>query len=439
MEVVVKKRSLFVRISCGVYVLILSLLTLSLFSKLAQLEQSSSWSKDDHDVLLVAPPLSQPQARSNRTNVAYAVTITDCGERNEQEGMHPFPITEGAAVLKHSIHVMAKRYGYQLYAIYHPNAQACVEPLADLGYILLKRETPVKVEEIQGDFLREKIVSNGCCGEKELIKFEAFTLVQHPVVVILDLDFLILKPIDSLFDFLLHGTPLTSDHLMPNSTETTTTTRKDGVWVLHTFDYAMVSPSRTVKPVQGGFVVIKPNQTIYQEILEIVKEGDYQERGWAGLTGKFWGSMTFQGLMTYYFRILHAGHAVELNWCAHNNMASNPKTSKGKCYDTRLKGGACEDCRTRSIDTIYSAHFTVCQKPWLCMRHHQPGGYHPLCRALHHRWFETRSALERSWGRSGRGTAGEGGDADHFVGYCSRYGRAGYQFIEKPYGGKRQE
>ena len=39
--------------------------------------------------------------------------------------------------------------------------------------------------------------------EKELVKLEAYTLTQHPVVVHLDLDVVVLKPMDVLFDWML--------------------------------------------------------------------------------------------------------------------------------------------------------------------------------------------------------------------------------------------
>jgi hypothetical protein len=132
--------------------------------------------------------------------IAYAVTITGCGSD---------PVSEGAAVLKHAIHLVSSqgnkggRYNYKMYAIYHPDGEACALPLQDLGYTLLKRDTPVAVKDIQGDYLREKIEKNGCCGEKELVKLEAYTLIQHPIVVHLDLDVLIMKPMDALFDWML--------------------------------------------------------------------------------------------------------------------------------------------------------------------------------------------------------------------------------------------
>ena len=99
------------------------------------------------------------------TTIGYAVSVTGCGSD---------PLVEGAAVLKHSIHLtsihgnMGGKYDYKMYAIYHPEAASCSKPLAELGYELLERNTPIAVADIEGEFLRTKIENNGCCGEKEL-------------------------------------------------------------------------------------------------------------------------------------------------------------------------------------------------------------------------------------------------------------------------------
>lgn len=152
----------------------------------------------------VAPPVKVQVPVKDVTptgvTIGFAVTVTGCGAD---------PITEGAAVLKHAIHLasvhgdLGGRYDYKMYAIYHPDGDRCAAPLKDLGYELIRRETPVAVKDIEGDFLRQNIEKNGCCGEKELVKLEAYTLVQHPIVVHLDLDVLILKPLDALFDWML--------------------------------------------------------------------------------------------------------------------------------------------------------------------------------------------------------------------------------------------
>jgi len=41
---------------------------------------------------------------------------------------------------------------------------------------------------------------DGCCGACELLKFRMFELTQHALVVHVDLDSLLLQPLDELFD-----------------------------------------------------------------------------------------------------------------------------------------------------------------------------------------------------------------------------------------------
>jgi hypothetical protein len=95
--------------------------------------------------------------------IGVASTVTGCGEE---------PFQDGAAVLKYSLdqHRAGSgqgggKFNYQMYILYHPDAKACVLPLQTLGYTLLERPTPVAVQDIRGEDLRERIVENGCCGE----------------------------------------------------------------------------------------------------------------------------------------------------------------------------------------------------------------------------------------------------------------------------------
>jgi hypothetical protein len=58
------------------------------------------------------------------------------------------------------------RYDYRMYAIVHPDAVSCGMTLEELGYTVLKRDTPVAVKDIQGEFLRSKIEKNGYVSAK---------------------------------------------------------------------------------------------------------------------------------------------------------------------------------------------------------------------------------------------------------------------------------
>lgn len=372
--------------------------------------------------------------QEQKKTIGYAATITQCGS----DGDVVFHIAEGAAVLAHSIKMAHEKspYDYQIYAIYHPQAEGCAHLLQALNYTLVPRDTPVKVNDIKGNFLRERIENNGCCGEKELIKLEAFTLTQHDVVVLLDLDVILLQPLDRLFNFLIKGKALPREDVQWPDRRDPPSWRE--VSVLYTVDYAMVGPERETKPTQGGFLVMRPDLSVYEELRKIILEGDFRDRGgWGGISGKFWGAMTIQGLLPYYFKVLHKEkHSVELNRWVYDNMCSPSRKKnkkdvddKGVCYTQEEK---CESCGDRPLTDIALVHFTVCQKPWLCMLPNQRRK--AMCSDFHHEWFRIRSDMEKNWGRSGMGPGKD--HQDHFFGYCDTYGKKGYQMIAKPYGHK---
>jgi hypothetical protein len=296
----------------------------------------------------------------------------------------------------------------------------------------------VAIQDIEGEFLRNKIASNGCCGEKELIKLEAYTLTQHPIVVHLDLDVLVLKNMDELFDFMLTkpNVPFPSFQWRDKPIPTE-------VNAFYTMDYNMAKPKTKYKPVQGGFSVLRPDKNVYEEFKEIVRKGDFREgKGWGGEVGPFYGSMTFQGLIPYYYEYLHSGQSIELNRCIYNQMCDNPRTGRtstdpvsGEAVlsgDCRTGEKDCEDCRNRSIDDVVTAHFTLCQKPWFCMPHGQKMIQHKLCRKLMHAWYAVRSSMEQSWGREAMGPGTF--HRDVFFGYCRSAKKNGYIPIAEPYG-----
>ena len=60
----------------------------------------------------------------------------------------------------------------------------------------------------------------------------------------------------------------------------------------------MVFYQRKIKPVQGGFLVFRPDMNVYKEIVDIVKKGDFDKHGgWGNITRLFYGSMTIQGIV----------------------------------------------------------------------------------------------------------------------------------------------
>ena len=128
-----------------------------------------------------------------------------CGDGSE-------PLVDGAAVLKHSTHLSSieipqstSKYFYKMYAIIHTEALPCTEKqLASHGYTILVRKEPVAVNDIEGEFLRERVERNGFCGAKKFIKLHTYTITDQTIVVHLDLDTLILKPLDDVIDGMLY-------------------------------------------------------------------------------------------------------------------------------------------------------------------------------------------------------------------------------------------
>ena len=106
-------------------------------------------------------------------------------------------------------------------------------------------------------------------------------------------------------------------------------------------------------------------------------------------------------------------------------MSDKPKLVRDNGTERcRTNEETCEDCRFRPKDQITTFHFTICQKPWSCLRYKSQQDKFKLCREMNHEWYAYRSRLEQSWGRSGHG---EGElKAEHYLGYCKREGLKGY-------------
>eukprot|EP01035_Chromulina_nebulosa_P017250 gene17250-22779_t len=281
--------------------------------------------------------------------VAFAITITKDG-----------PFQDGAAVLAYSI-VRSSRlesYRYSLIAFVHPSVVVARQMLYRLGYHVIESPLPVNISAIDGPFLREKINKNGCCGASELIKLNAYRLTNYDWVVHLDADTMIINPLSELFSH-------------------------SNVSLIYTTDPGMVKPDARAShmPVQGGFLVIRPNIQDYRSLVNTVMTTEFYNGGaWnkSGI-GWYWGGMTIQGLLPYYYQFVSAPNRwLKVDRCYYNTMADSPECQAVK-----------------STDFIKSAHFTICQKPWTC----SIGSVGiELCDKLHKKWFELRLEAEKFYG-----------------------------------------
>lgn len=213
-----------------------------------------------------------------------------------------------------------------------------------------------------------------------------------------------------------------------------------------------------VPPAQGGFLVIRPSLSRFEEFRAIIRKGDHGGKGWGGSRiGNFWGQLvysilfysrhlkvpvllssrhilplvggqTIQGIVPYFYHVVHPGDALELNRCEYNCMVDNPyHKNTFVCLDGKP---TCQDCRIQNPDLVYTAHFTICQKPWTCTEHTNPRNK-VLCEIFHDKWFALRDELERDRGLD-LSYREKHTRYKNSLGMCRRFGDSGYIPIPQP-------
>lgn len=114
-----------------------------------------------------------------------------------------------------------------------------------------------------------------------------------------------------------------------------------------------------------------------------------------------------------------------MNRCEYNCMVDNPYFPNTKRCINGEK--TCEDCRAQDASNVYSAHFTICQKPWNCNYHQNPRNSR-LCKVFYDKWFALRDEFEKSAGMdtSYRATKVPQNMYPSYLGMCSKYSDRGY-------------
>ena len=135
---------------------------------------------------VVKPAVSHPKTGVGKTKkkIAYAITVTKDG-----------PFVDGALVLGHSakrVHDASKgfpsEYEAELVAFVTPKVVEARIILKNYGWIVLERDLPVALDEIENKEYAEKMRNSGCCGADEFLKLWAYTLTDYHRVVHLDMD-----------------------------------------------------------------------------------------------------------------------------------------------------------------------------------------------------------------------------------------------------------
>ena len=307
------------------------------------------------DIALPAPPTAAGDGAvvaadgGGKARAAVVITVTKDPKRGERGYI------DGAGVLAHSVRLVESgKWPTDLVAIVTPEVVKSRKALEYFGYRVVEKAVAVKSSEIKGKELRETIDKSGCCGMAELIKLEAFTLVEYERIMILDADSLLLKNVDELFEN-EHDAVFTMDHGLGGNC------------------------------INGGFLVAAPAQATYEALYAEVRLGNFQPGSAWGAKNIGWcyGGQTYQGLIPYYFKHLHKGGK---SWQAvdslvYNNMVTATNDEKKEQKDT-------------PISMIKTTHFTVCQKPWLCFWNQCC----TLCHMLYDTWWDIRKQYEESKG-----------------------------------------
>ena len=280
---------------------------------------------------------------SKKKRIAYAITITKDGS-----------FQDGAAVLAYSILNHSKSsllYDVSLISFVHPSVpNDSKKLLSNLGYHVIESIVPINSSAIKFKWFREHIDKNGCCGSSELIKLNSYRLLNYHRVVHLDADVILLNPIEELFNL--------------------------NYSLIYTTDPNMASHKGDDKlPVQGGFIIIQPNLSDYYNLINLIMTVEFRSgSAWNGTKiGWFWGGMTVQGILPYYYNLItEPNRSYRVNRCIYNTMVDVP------------------ECKVQRVNELKSAHFTVCQKPWGCFKYYDS----PLCGNLHEQWFKLRKLTE---------------------------------------------
>jgi hypothetical protein len=131
---------------------------------------------------------------------------------------------------------------------------------------------------------------------------------------------------------------------------------------------------------QAGYLVARRDPSAMDEMIDIIRNGVYtqgysNESGWGNKGyGGWMGARAMQGLVAYYYDHIRTGSAVNINGCRHNHMGADIMYRRDPFFRGDIPGvggcrsmkETCEDCMLTDMENIYSAHYTVCGKPWVC-------------------------------------------------------------------------
>lgn len=223
----------------------------------------------------------------------------------------------------------------------------------------------------------------------ENLKYYGARLDEFDHVLVLDADVILLKPIDELLD----------------------DANVQAAGLAATYDHELDVPSSRWPPIQGGYLLFKPNAPDYDALVALTKQGDFRSgSGWKGAqVGWAYGGAGPVGLLSFYYNLVrdgklqgpfkddHPPKAADLP----GNMTEQPAESRMAVLDrskhdvleTSLLNTMIEQGKVH-VDNIASFHFTGrCLKPWTCSPMRSP-----ICEQMTERWWGLRAELAAARG-----------------------------------------
>jgi hypothetical protein len=402
--------------------------------------------------------------------IAYVITFPHKCEGGEYNNTG---WTDSILVLRHSIHLTSMRanahshYDYHLVAIIETKAAASCSPVlyqSGAFHTVMIKEPPIYGQEIvgeKGSFARKTLHRK---GTTEFLPLYLYEMTDYPIVVHVELDSVLTKPLDDVLDaFLYHPhsaigrTARDRVALEPHKRRLRNVSWPDNVQAALTLDWPQVMPGR--KPgVRPGLFIVKPNVHVYELIMDVIRQGDYvdgysRDNGWGGLGhGGYAGALGLSGLLAYVYEALLYDTWIELNQCRYNHIGMDvlyrapPSFQKihAKVGQCRNDGDYCEDCMSTSPSQLHSVCFgEACPRPWHCIgegsrsRHDKTGVPEeqvnlPHCLELQGIWHGVRRDLEAKLynltNADSIRSVGQAGDylSHVYSGHCQNYGANGY-------------
>jgi len=318
--------------------------------------------------------------------VAYTVFVSDIKDATMKDALavQAEGFRQAAALSRHNVDILA--------LVLERCPKADEEFLKEVGFTVIRKPHPVNMADMKGNVKQEWARMQGHGGNSaflmadESLKYWPLSMTEYDRVLVLDSDVMVLDPMDELME-------RTEDFV-------------------GTYDPGLDTPSSLVPPVQGGFLLYRPNMADFKEVQRLTTEGEwYHSQGWGNSDiGYCYGGTGPTGLLSYLY---HKDALPQLKAVGKKNIRDGPRgevvpgvrmfAADRSVYDVVVDRSLRKDVEAHGTDIaelikgVKSVHFTgACQKPWMCESPSNAVGN--LCAAMTSRWFAMRSTLDKANG-----------------------------------------